>query len=58
MRNWLVLGQAGESTAGNRQACGRVGVLSPFSETSQGVPAELEEIRDLRLWEKSFSGAQ
>lgn len=37
-----MLGQAGESTVGNRQACGRVGGLSLFSETSQGVPAELE----------------
>ena len=40
--NRLVLGQAGDSTVGNRQACGRVGGLSQFSETSQGVPTELE----------------
>lgn len=37
-----MLGQAGVSMAGNRQARGRVGGLSQFSETSQGVPAELE----------------
>ena len=37
-----MLGQTGESVVGNRQACGSVGSLSQFSETSQGVQSELE----------------
>ena len=37
-----MLGQTGESVVGNHQAYGRIGGLSQFSETSQGVQAEPE----------------